>query len=93
MRGQGTSGRTPLKRALILILGWVLVILGVVGLFLPFLQGVLFLLAGLYVLSLESKIARSWLERFRKRHPGTDRLLRKMKGKAEGFFRWFRREG
>lgn len=93
MDTQETTARKPWKRILILSLGWVLVLFGVVGLFLPFLQGILFLLAGLYVLSLESKMARYWLERFRKRHPGADRLLRKITEKGMGFFHRFRRGG
>ncbi len=39
-------------------LGVVLLLIGVVGLVLPFLQGIIFLLAGLWVLSLEVAWAR-----------------------------------
>ena len=38
---------------LVLLLGWSFVALGVIGLFVPVLQGVLFLLIGLFVLSSE----------------------------------------
>ncbi len=44
-----------------LILGTVCLILGMAGLFLPFLQGVLLLLVGLKLLSAESDRARRWL--------------------------------
>ena len=64
-----------IRRVVVLILGWALIALGVVGLFLPVLQGVLFLFLGLYVLSRESKIAHSWMERLRARHPELDEKL------------------
>jgi uncharacterized membrane protein YbaN (DUF454 family) len=42
--------------------GVALLILGVIGLFLPFLQGILFLIMGLTLLSTESERAKAWLE-------------------------------
>ena len=67
--------RKQVKRAIVLIIGWVLVVLGVIGLFLPLLQGVLLLLLGLYVLSRESRTARRLFERLRQRYPGADGKL------------------
>jgi len=64
-----------IRRVVVLILGWALIALGVVGLFLPVLQGVLFLFLGLYVLSRESKTAHAWLEKLRARHPAMDAKL------------------
>ncbi len=66
-----TVGRLPnpppaWKRPLMLVLGWVFVVLGVVGLFLPFLQGILFLLVGVYLLSLGSARARLLRQRARR---------------------------
>ncbi len=58
-----------LKRIALLTLGWILVILGVAGLFLPFLQGILLLLAGLWVLSLESEWAHRVFVRLGERFP------------------------
>lgn len=46
-----------------LILGWGLIVLGIVGLFLPLLQGIVFIVAGLALLSRDSPWARRWLER------------------------------
>lgn len=43
-------------------LGVLLLMLGFVGLFLPFLQGILFLVMGLSLLSTESPRAKAWLE-------------------------------
>jgi uncharacterized membrane protein YbaN (DUF454 family) len=55
-----------------LIVGWVFVILGVVGLFLPILQGILFLLVGLGILSKYSQTAHRIAERLRARFPSLD---------------------
>jgi len=48
-------------------LGIFCLLLGVVGLFLPFLQGILFLIVGLTLLSSESDFARRWLLWLRRR--------------------------
>jgi uncharacterized membrane protein YbaN (DUF454 family) len=72
-----------IKRVVALVIGWTLIALGVVGLFLPFLQGILFILLGLYVLSRESKTAHSWLQHARQRHP-------KMDAKLRDWGRWWR---
>jgi uncharacterized membrane protein YbaN (DUF454 family) len=64
------------KRIVALVIGWLLIAFGVVGLFLPVLQGVLFILLGLYVLSRESETAHRWLERGRKRYPRAEAKLK-----------------
>jgi uncharacterized membrane protein YbaN (DUF454 family) len=61
--------RRQLKRILILGVGSVFILLGIVGLFLPFLQGILFLIVGLVILSKESKTAHRILERWKEKHP------------------------
>lgn len=43
--------------------GWALILLGTAGLFLPLLQGIAFIAAGLALLSKDSPWARRWLER------------------------------
>ena len=73
------------KRIVVLVIGWTLIALGVVGLFLPVLQGVLFILLGLWVLSTESETAHRWLENARKRHPKADAKLKQ-------WGRWWRRQ-
>jgi uncharacterized membrane protein YbaN (DUF454 family) len=40
-----------LKNSVMLIIGWFFVGLGILGLFLPFLQGILFIMIGLAILS------------------------------------------
>ncbi|PKM88735.1 MAG: hypothetical protein CVU87_06860 [Firmicutes bacterium HGW-Firmicutes-12] len=49
--------------------GWFFIFLGVAGLFLPFLQGILFLLIGLFILSKKARWARSILMKLKKRYP------------------------
>jgi uncharacterized membrane protein YbaN (DUF454 family) len=61
--------KRQLKRVLILSIGSAFILLGIAGLFLPFLQGILFLIVGLVILSKESKAAHRILERWRERHP------------------------
>jgi hypothetical protein len=61
--------RARWKRWLRLIIGWKFVILGVLGLFLPFLQGILFLAIGLAILAPESPWAQRQLDRLRRRYP------------------------
>ena len=63
------------RRIAILALGWGFIVLGIVGLVLPVLQGFLFLLIGLALLSSESKTARRLLVRLRERYPGLSERL------------------
>ena len=58
-----------LKRYVILSLGWFFVFLGILGLFLPILQGILFLLIGFILLSRESEWAKRQLEKLKSRYP------------------------
>ena len=58
------------KRSVVLVAGWSLVALGVLGLFLPILQGAVLLLAGLTLLSSEYVWAHKILQRLRARFPG-----------------------
>ena len=67
---------TDWKRVVILTTGWLFVVLGIVGLLLPFLQGILFLLIGLVILSTEYSWARRVLGRVRTRFPKLDRLIK-----------------
>ena len=61
--------RQALRRIARVVAGSVFLILGVLGLFLPFLQGILFLIIGLTLLSTESVYARRCLEWLRARWP------------------------
>ncbi len=66
-----------IKRIVVLVIGWLLIGFGVVGLFLPILQGVLFIMLGLLVLSRESETAHRWLQRGRQKYPQVDAKLKK----------------
>ena len=57
------------KRWLILLTGWGFILLGIAGLFLPILQGILFLLIGLVILSSEYVWAHRLLQKLQKRFP------------------------
>ena len=46
---------TPRRRLWLLVVGWLLILLGIVGIFLPILQGFLFLALGAATLSLVSE--------------------------------------
>jgi|SRR5215470_4192542 len=65
--------RAKVNTLLLLLLGWSFVALGVIGLFVPVLQGVLFLLIGLFVLSSEYSWARRLLRQLRRRFPSLAR--------------------
>jgi uncharacterized membrane protein YbaN (DUF454 family) len=64
------------KRIVVLVIGWLLIAVGVVGLFLPVLQGILFIMLGLLVLSRESQTAHRWLQHGRQRYPHVDAKLK-----------------
>ena len=57
------------KKIALLLSGWAFILLGVIGLFLPILQGVLFLLIGLLILSSEYVWAHRLLLKIRSRFP------------------------
>jgi len=51
------------------VVGWVFLVTGIVGLFLPFLQGILFILIGLAILSSHYLWADKILTKAKKRYP------------------------
>lgn len=61
--------KNKMKHILVLAAGWLFIILGIVGLFLPFLQGILFLFIGLYLLSHEYDWARTFFNKIKVRYP------------------------
>jgi hypothetical protein len=64
------------KRVAIQVAGWIFVLLGIIGLFLPVLQGILFLMIGLYLLSHEYAWAERWRQKLRDRYPEVFRRAR-----------------
>ncbi len=57
------------KKIGILIIGWFFVGLGIIGIFLPILQGILFIMIGLAILSSRSQFVRSFLKHLEERYP------------------------
>jgi len=75
------------KRIVVLVVGWAFILLGVAGLFLPVLQGVLFLLIGLIILSSEYVWAHHLLLRLRERFPGVAQHAERAKERAHAWLR------
>ena len=67
--------RSWLARMAILTFGWIFIVLGVLGLFLPILQGILFLAIGSMLLSMESPTAQRILTRLRNKYPSLDKTM------------------
>jgi uncharacterized protein len=61
--------KAQIKRVILLVVGWAFILLGIVGLFLPVLQGILFLLIGLFILSSENVWAHRLLCQLKQRFP------------------------
>jgi uncharacterized protein len=77
--------RAQVKRIATEVVGWVFIVLGIAGLFLPVLQGILFLLIGLFILSTQYAWAHRLLHKLRERFPKIATQFDKAKQKAE---RW-----
>ncbi len=74
-----------IKRLMVWCLGWLFIILGILGLFLPILQGILFLLVGLYLLSSTSPWAARLLDKLKKRFPKISKTFDEAKERAAGW--------
>lgn len=66
--------------------GWSMILLGLVGLVLPFLQGVLFLAIGVGILSHHSPWARRQLHRLRRRYPRAAHTLDAARVRVSGWY-------
>ena len=76
------------KKALLLVVGWAFILLGIAGLFLPVLQGILFLMIGLVILSTEYVWAHHLLRMVRARFPKIAETADRAEEKAR---HWFQR--
>ncbi len=74
--------RNALKHGIVLVTGWIFTFLGIAGLVLPVLQGVLFLLVGLSILSSEDVWAQSLIRKLRTRFPGLTKRFGVGSGRA-----------
>lgn len=61
-------------RASLMSLGIIFIIVGIIGLFLPILQGILFLIPGIYLLSITSTRFKALLVRVLSRYPRAKRI-------------------
>lgn len=81
------------KKVLVLVVGWIFIVLGIAGLFLPILQGILFLLIGLIILSSEYVWAHKLLTKLKARFPSVAKHADAAQEKAEKTLaRWFHRD-
>jgi uncharacterized membrane protein YbaN (DUF454 family) len=73
-----------MKRLIRLGLAWTFIVLGVAGLFLPFLQGILFIAIGLALIAPESEWAQEKLDRLKDRFPQMASGFDRAQERAEG---------
>jgi len=83
--GSATSGWSRILR---LVLGWLLIGLGVVGLFVPVLQGVLLISLGLLILSRESPALRRLGRRLGERFPFLRRMHKRIQRRRRDGDSW-----
>jgi uncharacterized membrane protein YbaN (DUF454 family) len=69
MTDEPTPSRHPLWRTVRIVVGIVLIPIGIVGLFIPVLQGVLLLLLAFALLAREIPLVAQWREQLRRRYP------------------------
>jgi uncharacterized membrane protein YbaN (DUF454 family) len=74
-----------LKPILMQALGYTFLVLGVLGMFLPILQGFLFLFIGLIILARYADWARRLLDAIRARHPKFDHMIGQAEIKAHAW--------
>jgi uncharacterized membrane protein YbaN (DUF454 family) len=79
-----------LKQIGIVIIGWVILVLGILGLFLPVLQGILFIMIGLAILSSRSETIKRFLRHLEERHPHYHEQIEKWRKRVRS---WFGKDG
>jgi uncharacterized membrane protein YbaN (DUF454 family) len=75
------------KKIGILIIGWIFIGLGILGLFLPILQGILFIMIGLAILSSRSESVRRFLKNIEDRYPRHHERMEHWKEKIRSWFK------
>lgn len=87
------AGTSFMKTVLLQALGYMFLVLGVLGLVLPILQGFLFLAIGLIILAKTAPWAERLLERFKQSHPSAGAAIDKADVKVHEWGRkaiaWF----
>ena len=84
---EGDLPLNAIKRIGLVILGWLFIVLGILGLFLPILQGVLFILIGLAILSTRSEIVKRFLKHLEERYPSHHERVEVWKEKIQNWFK------
>ena len=69
------------------VFGWFFILLGIIGLFLPVLQGILFLFIGALILAPEVPFFRRIIEDLKKRHPYIFDRAKNLLNSIQAFFR------
>ena len=82
-----SNAMSAIKRIGLLIVGWFFIVLGILGLFLPILQGVLFILIGLAILSTRSEIIKRFLKHLEERYPHHHERVEIWKEKIRNWFK------
>ncbi len=78
---------SAIKKLGLLIIGWFFIVLGILGLFLPFLQGILFILIGLTILSSRSETIRHFLRHLEERYPQHHKRIEIWEEKIRSWFK------
>ena len=92
-RPQPKVWRSPWKRVLLFVVAWGLIFLGFLGILLPILPGMIFLVAGLYLLSLESLWLNRQLDKIGQRYPKVGEILDDARARAGRIVRRLMGEG
>ena len=90
-RPQPKVWRSPWKRVLLFVVAWGLIFLGFLGILLPILPGMIFLVAGLYLLSLESLWLNRQLDKIGQRYPKVGEILDDARARAGRIVRRIKR--
>ncbi len=69
------------RRILLIVVASIFLIVGLVGLVLPFLQGILFLIISLILFSIASPQIRDWTEVHTRKYPRIHKTIEKMRGR------------
>ena len=85
--------RTPKQRLIILISGWSLLVLGAIGGLIPILQGWIFGVAGLLLLSREYEWAHDLLSWLQRKFPRFARVMERVKTESQNIVNRVMRRG
>lgn len=77
------AGATFMRTLALQAVGYFFLVLGVIGLVVPILQGILFISIGLIILAKTAPWANRLLARFREKYPDAGRLIDKADAKVE----------